>query len=211
MSMDTLHTYFPTISKPCWLKLEQFAFFLREWNDRINLISRRDITHLESRHFAGCLAPLSFLKLKPGAQIMDVGTGGGLPGLVLAICYPHAQFLLMDSTTKKIRVIADIAERLHLQNVRVLAKRVEEVDGTFDFITGRSVTALPQFIQWVKKNVKRGHSHSIPNGVLYWKGDDFKKELQGIRPQKIYPLERYLPDPFFKTKFILHFSAEELS
>ena len=185
---------------------------IREWNGKVNLISRKDIEHLEERHLAHCLAITNYLELKPGAQILDVGTGGGLPGIPMAICYPHAQFMLIDSIGKKIAVVQDLIDQLGLKNVKALQARAETIKQPFDFITGRAVKNLPEFLGWIKDNLRRGKRHSIPNGVLYWKGGELAEELEalGIYPSQTLYLEKMLGDPYFEQKYVLHFALEDV-
>lgn len=185
---------------------------LREWNGKINLISRKDIDYLEERHLSHCLAITNHLKLMNGARIMDVGTGGGFPGIIMAICYPQAHFTLIDSIGKKIAVVQDLADKLGLKNVDARQCRAEEVKKQFDFITGRAVKNLPEYFSWIKNNLRRGERHSIPNGVLYWKGGNLDDELEalGIRPRKTISLEESFSDPYFAQKYILHFDARDV-
>ena len=185
---------------------------LREWNEKINLISRKDIEHLEERHLAHCLVITNYLKLEDNAQVLDVGTGGGLPGIPMAICYPQAQFTLIDSIGKKIAVVQDIVGRLGLKNVNAMQTRAESVTQQFDFVTGRAVKNLPEFFSWIQRNLRRGKRHSVPNGVLYWKGGAIDNELSvlGFRPRKIISLETLLEDTYFEQKYILHFDARDV-
>lgn len=212
MSVQQLKDKFPNISDDVWPILAEWAVLLREWNEKINLISRKDIDHLENRHLSHCLAITNHLKLMKGARVMDVGTGGGFPGLVMAICYPQAQFTLIDSIGKKIGVVQDIAQRLKLKNVDARQCRAESMKKEFDFITGRAVKNLPEYFSWIKGNLRRGQRNSIPNGVLYWKGGELDDELErlGIRPRLTIELEKELPDPFFEQKYILHFDARDV-
>ena len=212
MSVQQLKDKFPNISDDVWPILADWAVLLREWNEKINLISRKDIDHLENRHLSHCLAITNHLKLMKGARVMDVGTGGGFPGLIMAICYPQARFTLIDSIGKKIGVVQDIIERLDLKNVEARQCRAESVKKEFDFITGRAVKNLPEYFSWVKGNLRRGQRNSIPNGVLYWKGGELDDELErlGIRPRLTIELEKELPDPFFEQKYILHFDARDV-
>lgn len=210
--MDSIRHKFPNIDPQTWPVLEQWVVLLREWNEKINLISRKDIEFLEARHLAHCLAITNHLKLMQGARILDVGTGGGFPGLIMAICYPQAQFTLIDSIGKKIGVVQDIAEKLNLKNVEARQVRAEQVNKQFDFVTGRAVKNLPEFFSWIKGNVRRGERNSIPNGVLYWKGGELDDELEavGIRPRKVIDLEPLFEDSYFEKKFILHFDARDV-
>ena len=193
-------------------RLAALAALLREWNGKLNLVSRQDVENIERRHLAACLAPLKFLRLEPGATILDVGTGGGLPGLPLAICYPQAKFLLVDSIGKKIRVVEDMARKLDLKNVEARQARAETVAGKFDFILGRAVAALPEFAGWVRGRLQPGARHSLENGLLIWKGGDLAAEIGalGVEPRQKFFLEAFLQDEYFREKYILHFAAEDI-
>ncbi len=210
--MQSIREKFPNISAQIWSQLEAWSALLREWNTKVNLISRKDIDHLEERHLAHCLAITNHLKLMDGTRILDVGTGGGLPGLPMAICYPQAHFTLIDSIGKKIGVVSDISEQLKLKNVDTRQIRAENLNKQFDFVTGRAVKNLPEYFNWIKNNLRRGQRNSIPNGVLYWKGGEIESELEalGIRPRKTIDLEKELDDPYFEAKFILHFDARDV-
>jgi 16S rRNA (guanine527-N7)-methyltransferase len=203
---------FTNVDESTWTLIEKWFVLLREWNGKINLISRKDIDYLEERHLSHCLAITNHLKLMNGARIMDVGTGGGFPGIIMAICYPQAHFTLIDSIGKKIAVVQDLADKLGLKNVDARQCRAEEVKKQFDFITGRAVKNLPEYFSWIKNNLRRGERHSIPNGVLYWKGGDLDDELEalGIRPRKTISLEESFSDPYFAQKYILHFDARDV-
>ncbi|MFP4156455.1 MAG: 16S rRNA (guanine(527)-N(7))-methyltransferase RsmG [Opitutales bacterium] len=203
---------FTGIDARVWPVLEAWAELIREWNGKINLISRKDIEFLESRHLAHCLAITRHLKLMHGARVLDVGTGGGFPGLILAICYPQAQFTLVDSIGKKIAVVRDIVDRLGLKNVEARACRAETLNKQFDFVTGRAVKNLPEFFSWIRGNLRKGQRHSIPNGVLYWKGGELEPEFAtlGVRPRLTIDLEEELGDDYFAEKYILHFDARDV-
>jgi 16S rRNA (guanine527-N7)-methyltransferase len=210
--MDLIRKQFPQVEETAWPVLEAWAVLLREWNAKINLISRKDIEYLEARHLSHCLAITNHLKLMSGARIMDVGTGGGFPGIIMAICYPQANFTLIDSIGKKITVVQDLVDRLGLKNVEARQCRAEDVKKQFDFVTGRAVKNLPEYFSWIKKNVRRGERNSIPNGVLYWKGGELGDELTalGIRPRKTISLGEIFGDPYFEEKYILHFDARDI-
>jgi 16S rRNA (guanine527-N7)-methyltransferase len=210
--MNLIRKQFPQVEETAWPVLEAWAVLLREWNTKINLISRKDIEYLEARHLSHCLAITNHLKLMSGARIMDVGTGGGFPGIIMAICYPQANFTLIDSIGKKITVVQDLVDKLGLKNVEARQCRAEDVKKQFDFVTGRAVKNLPEYFSWIKKNVRRGERNSIPNGVLYWKGGELGDELTalGIRPRKTISLGEIFGDPYFEEKYILHFDARDI-
>lgn len=210
--MKAIKDQFPNVSEAAWTTLEDWAGRLRDWNEKINLISRKDIDHLESRHLAHCLAITNHLKLMNGARILDVGTGGGFPGIIMAICYPQAHFTLIDSVGKKIAVVQDLIDRLGLKNAEARQCRAEQINKQFDFITGRAVKNLPEYFSWIKGNLRRGERNSLPNGVLYWKGGTLEDEFQalGIRPRKTISLEASFADPYFGQKYILHFDARDV-
>ena len=210
--MQDLKVTFPDIDAATWERLALWAEAMREWNQKINLISRKDIDALEQRHLAHCLAITRHLKLMAGTRVLDVGTGGGLPGLPMAICYPQAHFTLIDSIGKKIAVVRDLVDRLELKNVEAKQMRAEQLNKQFDFVTGRSVKNLPEYFSWIKNNLRRGERNSLPNGVLYWKGGAFEDELSalGIEPRTVFDLEFDLQDPYFQQKYILHFDARDV-
>lgn len=206
-SLSRVRNAFPQISPEAWEKIDAMAALHREWNAKINLVSRKDIDNLEWHHYAPCLAAGTFLTLMNGARVIDVGTGGGFPGLLLAVLYPHAHFTLMDSIAKKILVVSDIAEKLALKNVETRVGRVEKLGKHFDFVTGRAVTNLPAFFGLVKKLISPGKKHSHTNGILYWKGGELAPESEalGVEPAKTLELESLLDDPYFSGKYILHY------
>ena len=210
--MDSIRKQFPQIEESAWPVIEAWTVLMREWNTKINLISRKDIEYLEVRHLTHCLAITNHLKLMNDARIMDVGTGGGFPGIIMAICFPQAHFTLVDSIGKKIAVVQDFVDKLGLKNVEARQCRAEEVKKKFDFITGRAVKNLPEYFSWIKDNVRRGERNSIPNGVLYWKGGELDDELDalGIYPRMTISLEESLGDPYFEQKYILHFDARDV-
>lgn len=206
-AIQKLRALFPFVSDEAWEKISAMAALHREWNAKINLVSRKDIDNLEFHHYAPCIAAGTFLKLMAGARVADVGTGGGFPGLLLAVLFPQAHFTLTDSVAKKIRVVSDIAARLALKNVDARVVRAEKLGKHFDFVTGRAVTNLPAFFGLVKKLVAPGKKHSLANGVLYWKGGELAPETEalGVAPAKIVELETLLGDAYFSGKYILHY------
>ena len=206
---DTLRKWFPDLEEETWNKLKDYTSLLREWNAKINLVSRKDTDRLEIKHLAHCLTITKFLRLMPKARLLDVGTGGGLPGIPLAICYPEARFTLMDSIGKKVMVVEDMLKRLDLQNAEVIRARVEELPKkkSYDFVIGRAVTALPTFFGWVQNKIAKGAKHSPANGILYLKGGDYTEELNssGLHPAKIWNLDELLPEAELGEKFLIHF------
>lgn len=202
----------PCLSDEMWSALDAWAVLLREWNEKVNLVSRKDIDQLETRHLAPCLAITNHLKLMHGARVLDIGTGGGLPGLPMAICYPQAHFTLVDSTGKKIAVVRDIAARLGLKNVEAHQLRAESMRKEYDFVTGRAVKSLPEFFGWLRGRVRKGARHSMANGVLYWKGGAFESETEelGIRPRQVIDIGAELNEDLLREKYILHFDARDL-
>ena len=208
-SWETLKKWFTDIEQETWEKLHEYTSLLRDWNDKINLVSRKDTDRLEIKHLAHCLTITKFLRLMPKARLLDVGTGGGLPGIPLAICYPEARFTLMDSIGKKVMVVEDMVNRLGLQNAEVIRGRVEELPKkkSYDFVIGRAVTALPTFFGWVQNKIAKGAKHSPANGILYLKGGDYTEELNssGLHPAKIWNLDELLPEAELGEKFLIHF------
>lgn len=206
---ETLREWFPGLEEEAWPKLLEYCDLLREWNAKINLVSRKDTDRLEIKHLAHCLTITKFLRLMPKARILDVGTGGGLPGIPLSICYPQARFTLMDSIGKKVMVVEDMVKRLDLRNAEVCRGRAEELPKkrTYDFIIGRAVTALPTFFSWVQDKISKGGRHSPANGILYLKGGDYTEELKtsGLHPSKIWNLDELLPKAELQEKFLIHF------
>ncbi|MBC61017.1 MAG: 16S rRNA (guanine(527)-N(7))-methyltransferase RsmG [Zetaproteobacteria bacterium] len=205
----TLSNWFPDLEEDKWVRLQEYCELLREWNAKINLVSRKDTDRLETKHLAHCLTITQFLRLMPKARLLDVGTGGGLPGIPLAICYPQAHFTLIDSIGKKVMVVEDMIQKLGLNNIEVRRGRVEELPRKrrYDFVIGRAVTALPTFFGWVQDKIAKGGKHSPSNGILYLKGGDYTEELKtsGLHPAKIWNLDELLPEAELGEKYLIHF------
>lgn len=211
--MESVSSYFPHLTQNKIELLQRFGAIIQEVNKNVNLISRQDIENFEERHLLPSLAFSKIVQFLPGSKVMDVGTGGGFPGIPLAILFPETQFTLIDSIAKKVECVKYAAQQLGLKNVKAFQKRAELIEGQFDFITGRAVTALPTFMTWVRNKISNHHRHPIPNGILYLKGGDLEPELaqKGIFPEKIYPLIDFYPEKsFLEGKYIVHFSQENV-
>ncbi len=175
------------------------------WNERINLISRKDIDKLEERHILHSLTIAQVIQFKPGTKILDVGTGGGFPGIPLAIMFPKARFTLVDSIGKKIKVVNEVIEALQLKNVTAQQIRAEELDGKFDFVVSRAVTRMPEFLRWMRGKVRKKNFNSLNNGILYLKGGDVEEEMNSIKARyAIYDLDISFPTEFFHTKKLIY-------
>lgn len=203
--MEELLHYFPDVTESQRAQLAALDGLYRDWNAKINVVSRQDINALYEKHVLHSLGIAKVIQFKPGTEILDVGTGGGFPGIPLAILFPMAKFHLVDSIGKKITVVKAVAEALGLSNVRAEQARVEHLSETYDFVVSRAVTRLKPFMGWVRyKIIKRGNN-DLPNGVLYLKGGDLTEEVAEI-PERttIYSLADYFAGEFFETKQIVH-------
>jgi 16S rRNA (guanine527-N7)-methyltransferase len=201
--------YFPSLSSKQLQQFEQLLPLYKEWNEKINVISRKDIEQLYQRHVLHSLGIAKVIEFKPDTKLLDVGTGGGFPGIPLAILFPKCYFTLVDSIGKKIKVVNEVAGALGLQNVKAYHKRAETVEGKFDFVISRAVTRLTPFYEWVKTKITKESKNALPNGILYLKGGDLDDELNeflSTNPKcfvKQHPLSQYFEEDFFETKAVI--------
>lgn len=203
--MKLIEHYFPDLSP---LQLQQFASLeglYQTWNAQINVISRKDTEHFYERHVLHSLAIAKIIQFLPGASVLDIGTGGGFPGIPLAILFPEVQFHLVDSIGKKIKVVQEVAGHLGLTNVKASHARAENVKDRYDFIVSRAVTQMPIFLTWIKGKSAKKNLHAFKNGVFYLKGGDLSEELAGLRyPVKEFPIAEFFTEEFFETKKVVY-------
>ncbi|AUC75278.1 16S rRNA (guanine(527)-N(7))-methyltransferase RsmG [Olleya sp. Bg11-27] len=202
--MELILKYFPDLTP---LQIEQFTkleALYQDWNLKINVVSRKDIDELYLRHVLHSIAIAKVIQFKDGSSLMDVGTGGGFPGVPLAILFPECEFHLVDSINKKLNVVRDVVAGLELQNVKVTHSRVEDIKETYDFIISRAVAAMPTFVHWIKGKVAKSQQNELKNGIIYLKGGDLAEELQNYQTAKIYDISDYFEEDFFETKKIVH-------
>jgi len=202
--MDLIQKYFPELSDVQKQQFEALRGVYEDWNSKINVISRKDIHSLCLKHVLHSLAIAKVVKFKPNTQILDVGTGGGFPGIPLAILFPQTKFHLVDSIQKKINVVSAVAQTLKLKNVTATHQRAEAVEGRFDFVVSRAVTTMPSFVKWVKNKIKKEQNHTLSNGILYLKGGDLSDELASFAKVTIYDIDVFFEEDFFQTKKVVH-------
>ncbi|MBN2164832.1 MAG: 16S rRNA (guanine(527)-N(7))-methyltransferase RsmG [Marinilabiliaceae bacterium] len=205
--MEIIKKYFPNLSAIQLEKFGKLGALYNEWNQKINVISRKDINELYTRHVLHSLGIAKFCSFSPGTSIIDVGTGGGFPGIPLAIMFPNCQFHLIDSISKKITVVNAIANNLELTNVKGEQARIQDIKLKYDFIISRAVTAFPTFVEMSKHVVKTKNINSISNGILYLKGGDFSNELKSFKNNcSVIELTDFFNEDFFETKKLIHLS-----
>ncbi len=204
VSMNLVQHYFPNLTELQVKQFEQLESLYKDWNLKINVVSRKDIDELYLRHVLHSLAIAKLITFKPHAKIMDVGTGGGFPGIPLAILFPECNFHLVDSIAKKIKVVDEVVEGLGLTNVKTSHCRVEEINDTYDFIVSRAVAAMPTFVHWTKGKIAKKQNHELKNGIIYLKGGDLTEELQDYKTATIYNITDYFDEDFYETKKIVH-------
>ena len=202
--MDLLLKYFPNLTQLQISQFSQLQELYKDWNLKINVVSRKDIDELYLRHVLHSLGIAKVVQFNPNTKVLDVGTGGGFPGIPLAILFPEVQFHLVDSIGKKIKVVREVAEGLGLQNIKTTHGRVEEIKGTYDFIVSRAVAQMETFVFWTKGKINKKQQHPIKNGILYLKGGDLSDELKKYTSATIYNLPDYFAEDFFETKKVVH-------
>ena len=202
--MDEILKYFPNLTAIQKEQFEKLDFLYHYWNEKINVISRKDIDALYTKHILHSLGIAKIIQFEPGTYVLDVGTGGGFPGIPLAILFPETRFYLIDVIAKKIKVVQAVAEGLELKNVRAEQMRAENVKGDFDFIVSRAVTNMPDFVSWVETKIKKNNKHELKNGILYLKGGDLSEELKDFPKATEYNLADFFEDEFFETKKVVH-------
>jgi len=203
--MELIRKYFPELQPGQLQQFEAASKAYREWNERINVISRKDIDNIEERHFLHSLAIAKVITFAPGTRIHDVGTGGGFPGIPLAILFPQCEFLLIDSIGKKLKVVEEVATACGLTNVKTIHSRAEQVKQCCDFVTGRAVETMAEFYGHVRHMLCKGSNSSLPNGILYLKGGDISAEVKKFgREVREFPISEMFTESFFETKKVLY-------
>lgn len=202
--MERIEHYFPGLSKKQYQQFEQLEELYTTWNAQINVISRKDIDALYEKHVLHALGIAKVLGFKSGAKVLDVGTGGGFPGIPLAILFPKVQFYLIDSIGKKIKVVQAVADALNLNNVEARHQRAQAFKQPVDFVVSRAVTRMEDFVPWVKKNIKNKGTHRLGNGILYLKGGDLTEELAPFPEAEQFSLSQFFEEAFFETKKVVH-------
>lgn len=204
MKAEIVFKYFPNLSEIQKSQFIQLENLYKDWNLKINVVSRKDIDELYLRHVLHSLGIAKVQEFKPDSSILDVGTGGGFPGIPLAILFPESQFTLVDSIGKKIKVVQEVVDGLQLKNVIALNSRVEDLNSQFDFIVSRAVAAMPTFVHWVKGKIKKESVHERKNGILYLKGGDLSEELENYKTAQTFDLTDYFTEDFFETKKVVY-------
>ena len=203
--ISALTKYFPELSSTQRTQFETLVTHFKSWNEKINLVSRKDMDGFLERHVLHSLAIYKAMKFAPGSRILDVGTGGGLPGLPLAILMPDVNFVLCDSTGKKIKVVSELVKALDLKNVEPMHARAGDIEGKFDFIVSRAVSRLDKFIPWVEGKIDKRAINAWPNGILCLKGGDLREELEEVNhPTEELQISQWFTEEYFETKAVVY-------
>ena len=202
--MEEILKHFPNLTDIQIHQFQMLEVLYQDWNAKINLISRKDIDELYTKHVLHSLAIAKIQKFEPGTYVLDVGTGGGFPGIPLAILFPETRFYLIDVILKKITVVKAVAEAIGLKNIKAEQLRAENVKGDYDFIVSRAVTNMPDFVLWVKDKIKKQQKHELKNGILYLKGGDLTEELAAFPKATEFPIADFFEHEFFETKKVVH-------
>ena len=203
--MQIIHKYFPDLTEKQIQQFTDLQVLYEHWNAQINVISRKSMDALYTNHILHSLAIAKVIQFEKGTSILDIGTGGGFPGIPLAILFPEVNFLLVDSIGKKIKVVNEVSTALGLINVRTMHERAENIKETFDFVVSRAVTKMTDFKTWVKGKFNKNHNNALKNGIFYLKGGDLSEELRGISHIK-YEISDSFTEEFFETKKIIYIS-----
>ena len=204
MDAGIITKYFGELTDLQKSRFAQLEELYQDWNKKINVVSRKDIDELYLRHVLHSLGIAKIQRFNEGSSVLDVGTGGGFPGIPLAILFPEVDFTLVDAIGKKIKVVQEVVDGLELDNVTALHSRVEDINGQFDFIVSRAVAAMPTFVHWTKGKVKKDSAHERRNGILYLKGGDLTEELAAYRSAQVFDLSEHFHEDFFETKKVVY-------
>lgn len=203
--METVTRYFPHLSQKQKEQLAALYALYEDWNSKINVISRKDIENLYTHHILHSLAIAKYIQFQPGTKLLDVGTGGGFPGVPLAIFFPEIEVCMLDSIGKKIKVASEISKAIGLQNVEFVHSRVEDEKRLFDFVVSRAVMPLPDLVKVSRKNIAKAQRNALPNGIICLKGGELTEEIKPFKSSvEVFPLDKYFDEPFFETKKLIY-------
>ncbi|ATA68810.1 16S rRNA (guanine(527)-N(7))-methyltransferase RsmG [Capnocytophaga cynodegmi] len=202
--MECINKYFNNLTEKQISQFEKLKPVYEQWNAKINVISRKDVDSFYERHVLHSLAIAKIVSFLADSEILDVGTGGGFPGVPLAILFPQTKFTLVDSIGKKIKVVEEVCKELDIKNVTAINSRAEQIDKKFDFIVSRAVTQMPEFVKWVRGKIKKSSKHSLDNGILYLKGGDLTEELASFKNIQLYEISNFFSEEFFETKKVVY-------